>query len=412
MGQAKVIHDTCTHCANRCKRDIIQFGNGVSFCTGNRCEKGNLSTAPATAPSIPAAGAARGRPEVRVLPSFREKLLLRNEENVTPILPPNGITVGLPLVFEFWNSLPFWRTMFSSLGFTVEVSGRSTAEMAGTGNRFVASDSICFPAKLMHGHIEALSARGVKRLFVPAIQLVREPAAGSAAGHMCPIVQGLPVLAQQLNRPDARFGITVDAPVFAWHSRKTRDKQIRRFFETTFGLDSRYVNQAIAGADAAMARFKDALAKEAAALLQALNGSSDFGVVLLGRPYHADSLVNHRIPELFADMGIPTLTADTLPQLPEVDNRDLRPEKYNPFHTQLYAAALYAARHPQLEVVQLVSFGCGHDAIVTDEIQRLMQQVGAKKPLVLKIDDGECKSALMIRIRSFVETVRQKRARA
>lgn len=402
IGYSKITQDICPHCSNHCSRDIIKFSTGITFCTGNRCEKGNVSSTTVSQPTVQKASPVS-------LAKDREKLLLNPGTTTIRILPENGITIGIPLAFEFWQSLPFWRALYGALGFSVVVSGRSCVTMAQNGNRFAPSDSICFPAKLMHGHIESLIAKKVNRIFVPAMRTLASRNGHSTAVHLCPIIQGMPILAKELNRPFERQGCIVDAPVFAWQSRKLRNNQLIDFFKTTFGIKPAVTKQAIELADQAQNNFTEQLATESRNQLKALEESNGIGVLLLGRPYHSDSLVNHNIPELFGALGVPVLTADALPDLGKIDISHIRPELYNPFHTELYSAAIFAARHPNLEVVQLTSFGCGHDAITIDEVARLMAIESDKRPLVLKIDDGECKSALTIRVRSFIETVRRKR---
>jgi predicted nucleotide-binding protein (sugar kinase/HSP70/actin superfamily) len=145
-------------------------------------------------------------------------------------------------------------------------------------------------------------------------------------------------------------------------------------------------------------------------VLASIEVENRMGVILAGRPYHYDPYINHGIPEIFSSLGIPLLTIDSLPDMSGLDLHNVRPELYNPFHSEIYAAGLFAAAHPCLEVVQLVSFGCGHDAIISDELSRIMNATSGKQPLVLKIDEGEALGALGIRIRSFVETVRRRRA--
>jgi predicted CoA-substrate-specific enzyme activase len=402
IGYSKVTQDICPHCSNHCSRDIIKFSTGITFCTGNRCEKGNVSSSTASKPSV-----RRATPVS--LAKLREKFLLNPDTSTIRILPENGITVGIPLVFEFWNSLPFWRALYGALGFTVVVSGRSSMTMVQNGNRFAPSDSICFPAKLMHGHIESLIAKKVNRIFVPTMRTLASRNGHDTAVHLCPIIQEMPILAKELNRPFERQGCIVDAPVFAWESRKLRNIQLVDFFKTTYSIKPPVTKQAIELADQAQNHFTEQLATESRNLLKTLEQSNGIGVLMLGRPYHSDSLVNHNIPELFGALEVPVLTADTLPDLGKIDISHIRPELYNPFHTELYSAAIFAARHPNLEVVQLTSFGCGHDAITIDEVARLMAIESDKRPLVLKIDDGECKSSLTIRVRSFIETVRRKR---
>lgn len=404
LGYSKVTKEICTKCTNHCNRDIIKFSTGRAFCSGNRCEKGNVSSGQAARPEN------RGYQNrfTESMHKYKESLLFTDSEEIEKVLPENGITIGIPMAFEFWNSFPFWNALFKSLGFSVDVSGRSTALIAASGNRFASSDSICFPAKLMHGHIEALLEKKVTRIFAPAMKAITYRFKGVA--NMCPIVQGLPVFVDQLNRPYQRYGVIADTPAFSWDSLHLRNTQIKEFFSSTFGVSSSAAGKAIKIADRAHDSFTKKLYSRSTLQLNELEKTELFGVLIAGRPYHTDSYINHKTPEIFSSMGVPVFSSDSMPNLDRVDLSLVRPDFYNPFHTEVFSAAVFCAKHPRLEFVLLSSFGCGHDAVITDEVERIMGQIGAKRPLVLKIDDGECRGALSIRIRSFVETVKQKRS--
>ncbi len=399
-----VTHDKCDGCTNACKRTIVRFNSGAVYCAGNRCEKGNIEsrdasprrvrTVPTHAPSL-----------VR----FRETAMLRNYGAGAAVVSRER-TVGIPRVLEFYNSLPFWKTLFTSLGFGVELSPRSNHGLHEKGMRYVASDNICFPAKIAHGHIEYLLEKKVDRIFAPMMIAVPSTLSDKRAVHMCPVLQGYPIVLSGMNKPHARGTTVMDCPAFNWHDERMRDRQVARFLCSEYGLDRRDVDRAIGQAEKAQAVFARAMRDEGRRVLASVESSGAMGVVLAGRPYHYDPYINHGIPEIFSSLGIPLFTMDSLPDLSALDLSKVRPELYNPFHSEIYATGLFAAAHPCLEVVQLVSFGCGHDAIIADELARIMLATSGKQPLVLKIDEGEALGALGIRIRSFVETVRRRRA--
>jgi predicted CoA-substrate-specific enzyme activase len=411
MGKPKTSSSICKGCANRCNRTIIEFSNGNKLCTDHRCSRGDISSSIDDAVISPKN--IRNTAQSKVvdsMPLFKERLLLAQPHYIPSLLPSNGVTIGIPLVFEFWNSLPFWTVLFKSLGFTTEISGKSTPGIAEVGSSFAASDSICLPAKLMHGHIESLITRNVDHIFVPAMKQIKNPV-DSSATNMCPIIQGLPIMVQHLNRPFERKSILLDTPVFSFESDSLRNAQIERYLHSTYGIAQTHIRKAIKIADKELKVFKKKLHQESNRILKMVSEHDSFGVVLLMRPYHADSYINHNIPEIFGSLGIRVLSSDCLPELRGIKDRYLRPEKYNPFHMELYSAAGFTAQHPKLEAVQLISFGCGHDAITSDEVSRIMESTGSKRPLLLKIDDGDSKGALTIRIRSFVETILQRKRR-
>jgi predicted nucleotide-binding protein (sugar kinase/HSP70/actin superfamily) len=398
-----VTHDKCEGCTNGCKRTIVRFNNGAVYCAGNRCEKGAVEEA--------GAGAQAARPVSRQVPSlvrFRETAMLRDYVG-PPRTDCGAKTIGIPRVLEFYNSLPFWKALFSSLGFGVVLSPRSNHGLHEKGTRYVASDNICFPAKIAHGHIEYLLEQKVDRIFMPLMIAVPSTLSDKRAVHMCPVLQGYPVVLSGMNKPHARGTTVMDTPAFNWRDERMRDRQVADFMCAEYRLDRREVDRAIAQAEKAQAAFCRAVREEGRRVLASVESSGAMGVVLAGRPYHYDPYINHGIPEIFSSLGIPLFTMDSLPDLSALNLENVRPDLYNPFHSEIYATGLFAATHPCLEVVQLVSFGCGHDAIIADELARIMQASSGKQPLVLKIDEGEALGALGIRIRSFVETVRRRR---
>jgi predicted nucleotide-binding protein (sugar kinase/HSP70/actin superfamily) len=398
-----VTHDKCEGCTNGCKRTVVRFNNGAVYCAGNRCEKGNVeSRAPGFAASLSA------RP-VASMVKFRETMLLK-DYGVSVCGDRKETTIGIPRVLEFYNSLPYWKALFTSLGFTVVLSPRSNHAIHEKGMRFVASDNICFPAKIAHGHVEYLVEKKVDRIFAPIMISVPSTVSNAAAVHMCPVVQGYPIVLSAMNKPHARGATVVDSPAFNWQSEKMRDAQVARYLCSEYGLEPRQVDKAISEAGNAQQSFRRAMREEGKRVLASIESSDGIGVVLAGRPYHYDPYINHGIPEIFSSLSIPLLTIDSLPDMSNLDLKNVRPELYNPFHSEIYAAGLFAAAHPRVEVVQLVSFGCGHDAIISDELSRIMNAAAGKQPLTLKIDEGEALGALGIRIRSFVETVRGRRS--
>lgn len=402
----KTAGDICPFCANSCARTVITFNDGSRFVTGNRCERGAVIGDPedeAVRSAVRAAHEASSR--VPDLMKQRHALYLRSEEKD----PSAGMTIGIPRVLEFWNSLPFWRRLFSLLGFRVVLSPPSSYRLFNDGLKFIPSDTVCFPAKLAHGHIESLAAKKVDRIFMPMMLKIPHAAGEKDIVHTCAVVQGYPVVIDQSHGLSAKYNIPFDTPAFHWYNKSLRDTQIIGFFQSTFGIPAQKVRSALTAVDEAVADMHDTLRAEGARVLDAIENTDRFAVILAGRPYHTDPLVNHGISSLFTAQGVPVLTIDSLPGLEDEDLSVTRAETVNAFHTHMFEAALKGARHPNLEVVQLVSFGCGHDAVISDEMERILREVGGKELLVLKLDEGENKGPLSIRIKSFVETVRTRR---
>ena len=404
----------CPFCSNACSRTVVRFTDGSSYVTGNRCERGEVLERPRDA-----AGAsrlreiARRRGAVPNLLAERERLFT-GPVTVEPVRPADdgaGTRIGIPLALEFWHSLPFWRAFWTALGLTVVVSAPSTQERFEEGLPSVPSDTVCFPAKLAHGHLLDLVEQGVDRIFMPMINRMPPENPGTRSDHVCAVVKGYPMVLDVSDEPLRRHGIPLDRPIFHWVDHRARRRQIVDWVSREFGVSRRDVDLAIRRADEVQSAVESRLQARGAEVLRSLEGTDRFAVVLAGRPYHTDRLVNHDLAAVFVDHGIPVLSVDSLPGLHGTDLSRTRVELTVNFHVRMFAAALQVASHPNLELVQMVSFGCGHDAIISDEVVRLIEQSSAKTALTLKLDETDARGPLAIRIRSFVETVRSRRGR-
>ncbi len=385
----------CPHCANHCKRTITRFSSGGAWVTGNRCERG-AELEGSTSLEKP-----KKAPDMFV---ERDKLLFK-EYDCTPVCEEKNITVGLPRVLEFWDSMPFWSTFFRALGYKVRFSSPSSRSIYESGISFVASDTICFPAKLAHGHIADLAKAGVDRIFMPYVMHMPPEGVDKQSPYVCSVVQGYPMVVKNSQNPAERYGVVFDTPIFHWFSEKNRHTQICEYAVKELGATEKQAEQAFNQAKAAIELFRKSLQDRATEIMADVKREGKFAVVLAGRPYHTDRFISHDISKKFTEKGVAVLTADSLPGLNEVDLHNTRAEITNDFHTRMLASAVIAAREPELEYVQLVSFGCGHDAILSDEIIRIMTTTSDKPPLILKIDESDASGSLGIRVQSFIETV-------
>ena len=399
----------CPFCTNHCKRTIVRFSNGQSWVTNNRCERGEVLGDPKD-PEV--RKIQRKREEVRAkVPNcykIRESLLWKDypvPEHVTD----RNITIGIPRVLSFWETMPFWSTFFRSLGFTVRVSAPSSHQLYEEGLYAVASDTVCFPAKLVHGHIRSLAKMHVDRIFMPSITSVQSENKEKTSEWMCAIVKGYPLIIKNSDNPERVFGIPFDDPLFHWYTGKDRDEQLTKYIKDTYNIPDVEIKEAIRFADMAEDSFHQELSAAGEAILKQVTEENRYAVILASRPYQNDPLVNHSLPEMFTSLGIPVLTADAVPGVNDVDLTNSRLDVVNNYHARMLGSAVIAAENPHLEYVQIVSFGCGHDAYLSDEIIRLMKQVSGKIPLVLKLDESEIQGPLRIRVRSFIETVRMQR---
>ena len=399
----------CPFCANHCNRTRITFANGDSWVTGNRCPRGEVVGDPkdkSIRDQVKRIAAAVD--SVPNLFDVREKLLFRDWP-CTPNPAPQNTVIGMPRVLSMWEYAPFWTTLFRSLGFTVKLSRPSTRAMYERGLSAVSSDTVCFPAKLVHGHVRDLADQGVDRIFMPSVTTVTSENTSKTSQSMCAVVKGYPIVMRNSDNPEKRFGIPFDAPLFHWLSQKDRDRQLTEYLTREFSLDTASVRQAIDAADAAQKTFKAELAQEGERICDQVEREGSFAVVLASRPYQNDDLVNHELPRAFTELGIPVICADAVPHVNEVDLSRSRLDVVNNFHARMLGSAVIAAGSPHLEYVQLVSFGCGHDAYLSDEIIRLMHLAGPKAPLILKVDESDIQGPLRIRVRSFIETIRLRR---
>lgn len=399
----------CPFCSNNCNRTAVEFPGQGMYVTGNRCERGQV-LGEAHDPGV------RQRLKdintklsaVPDLVELQNKLLVQDYGGEFRG-KSDGIRIGLPRALEFYQSLPFWKAFFTALGCTVVVSDRSSYPLFEEGLPLVPSDTVCFPGKLAHGHVENLIAKGVDRIFMPMmIRVPSEIATARDSKHMCAVVAGYPLVIRNSDDPLGRHGIPLDNPVFHWYDKQRKDEQILSWARAVFGVSDRIVYTAIEVGERAMAMYKRTLEEAGEQVLGGLK-EGEFGVVLAGRPYHYDELVCHSLSKHFTKLGIPVLTLDSLPSLGREDLGASRMDVWNPFHGKMLAAAMGVAKNARLELVQIVSFGCGHDAVISDEMVRILHAKSEKEMLILKLDEGENLGPLHVRITSFIETIKAKR---
>lgn len=387
----------CNGCSNQCCRTVVHFSTGNRWITGNRCERGGIA-------------AHRNVFVADNLFTERERLWFA-EYDYRRVDSRKQLVIGIPRVLEFWESYPFWNTFFQSLGYKVLLSPPSTQAQYERGISYVASDTICFPAKLVHGHIDDLVRLGADIIFMPYVMHTPPEGVDQLSPYMCSVLQGYPMVVRHSQSLEQRYGIPFHTPEFHWFTSKNRKRQIIAYVHHHLGISEGAAEMAYQQGEAILAACREKLVARGRQLIVPTTNNHDFAVVLAGRPYQCDELVNHRIAYKLTRLGIPVLTVDSLPEINTIDLSHTRVEITNNYHTRMLAAALIAARTPMLEYVQIVSFGCGHDAILTDEITRILEEVGGKHPLVLKVDESAASGALDIRIQSFVESVRIRRTR-
>ncbi|MDP4108569.1 MAG: acyl-CoA dehydratase activase [Bacillota bacterium] len=376
---------SCGLCPNRCKLTVNTFSHAGKFISGNRCER-------------PLGG--KSSDELPNAYDFKLKLLA----GYKPV-PGRLGKIGLPMGLNMFENLPFWHTLLTELGFEVVRSGISTHETYIKGQYSIPSDTVCYPAKLMHGHIEELVESGVETIFYPCMTYnFKECDADN--NYNCPVVAYYPELlkANMYSLSEIRFLF----PYFAPHIRKTFTQKAMRFFHLEFCLKPFDVRRAIDKAYLEYAAYREKIREFGRKSIEfALEHSMNM-IVLAGRPYHVDPEINHGIDRLIASLGFPVLSEDCVSDL--AVHKKARVLNQWTYHTRLYNAAEYVKTRPDMQLVQLISFGCGIDAITSDEVREILES-GGKFYTQIKIDEINNLGATKIRLRSLKAAMETDKAR-
>ncbi len=402
----------CPFCNNNCSRTLVKFSSGLTWVTGNRCERGEIVGDPRDS-SIKE----QANKVTKIMSSVPDMVKTRNEllfkdYPFLPLLPEKDITIGLPRVLDFWRNMPFWKVFWGALGFKTIVSRKSSRALYEKGLQFVASDTVCFPAKLVHGHIEDLIEKKADRIFFPQLNRLPPDNMEPFSTFTCPVLKGYPLSVRFSNNPLEKHNIPLDSPVCHWFSQKDMKFQLSRYIKETFNISEKYTLAAIKQGEKALADFNKAMTDNGAQIMKDAQAEGKFAVVIAGRHYQYDEHINHNLSRFFTSIGVPVLTLDSLPDLGKTPLDNTTTENTNNNHARLLAGAVAAAEHPALEYVDIFSFGCGHDAVYTDEVIRIMNEISGKSPLILKMDESEIAGPLRIRVRSFIETVNIRRKKS
>ena len=376
----------CKGCTNRCSITINTFADGGRFISGNKCEKG-----------------AGLKPSDNPLPNLHAFKRDRFAA-MTPVTGSRGITVGLPLALGMYELGVFWYTLFRELDFGVRFSGFSSRKLYAKGQYSIPSDTACYPAKIMHGHIETLIEEGVDAIFYPS--LTRNVDEHVADHHYnCPVVAYYPeVLAHNM---DSLEGVRFLYPYVTVNNERQLTKELYAFLRESFGdsIQKAAVARAVKTAGRAYARYMADIRAEGERALRYARENGKRLMVLCGRPYHIDPEIGHGIDKLATSLDFAVVTEDAVAHLV---SRPMRPAVLNQwtYHARLYNAAKFVTETKNAELVQLVSFGCGIDAITTDEVREILED-GGKLYTQIKIDEITNLGAVTIRLRSLLGALEQ-----
>lgn len=371
----------CNGCSNHCRLTVNTFGDKVRYIAGNRCEK------PLGLPK---------QKEKFNLFKYKNELLGKYRTNERVEGKP---TIGIPMALNMYELLPFWYTLFKKLGFNVIVSPVSTRKLYLEGQHTIPSDTVCYPAKMVHGHVEALIKEDVDAIFYPSMSYNVDEHLGDNH-YNCPVVAYYPEVIKANVRDLGSIKFIYD--FIGLNNRKYFPKRFGQILEKYFG---KYPHSAIkAAADAAYAEYEGHMAdirRKGAEYIEIAKQRKMPVIVLSGRPYHVDPEINHGIDDLICDLGAVVVTEDSV----SANETKFKTTVLNQwtYHSRLYAAAKFVSEAPgdcSINLVQLVSFGCGVDAVTSDETRAIIERSG-KIYTLIKIDEITNTGAVKIRLRSL-----------
>lgn len=376
----------CQKCTNHCMLTVSTFNDNSEYISGNRCERGaNLPL------------------KSKKLPNLFDYKYRRvfNYRSLTEEQAKRG-TVGIPRVLNMYENYPFWHTFFTKLGFRVVLSPRSTKAIYEKGIESIPSESVCYPAKISHGHIEALIEKGIRYIFYPSLAYERKEFDTANNHYNCPVVTSYPEVIR--NNVDNLEGnhIIYRNPFMDLSNPKTLFSTLKEEL-SAFKVSDKELKEAIDAGFDELAKCRKDIQEQGEMVLNYLKENNMTGIVLAGRPYHVDPEINHGLADLITAEGMAVLTEDSICHLDkEIDN--LRVVDQWTYHSRLYRAASFVSTQPNLELIQLTSFGCGLDAVTSDQVAEILK-ARHKIYTLIKIDEGSNLGAIRIRIRSLKATI-------
>lgn len=372
----------CSLCNNHCLLTINHFNDEEDYITGNRCERPT--------------GKLKHKEGIPNLYDYKYKRLF----SYKPLKAEDALrgVIGIPRVLNMYENYPFWFTFFTELKFRVKLSAPSNKNIYELGIETIPSESACYPAKLSHGHIMDLINKGVKRIFYPCVSVEKKEDKRANNSYNCPIVTSYPEViknnVEDLNINDVEL-------INPFISLNNKDKFVDIIFEAfeSLNISKEEILRALNKAIEEDNTFKQDIRNKGEEVLEYLKRENKKGIVLCGRPYHIDPEINHGLPNIITSYDMAVLTEDSVAHLGEL-NRPLRVVDQWMYHTRLYNAAEYVSRNDNLELIQLNSFGCGLDAVTSDQVQEILHSKN-KIFTLIKIDEVNNLGAVRIRIRSL-----------
>ena len=386
-------HVRCAGCSNSCSLTVSDFGCGRKFVSGNRCERGSGHST-------------KGRDGVPNVSAYRLERLFSYEQ----IMPESLTrpTVGIPRVLNMFENYPFWFTFFDELDFRIMLSSPTSHAQYRKGMDTIPSDTVCYPAKIAHGHVVELAEQGADFIFMPCIRHEIKEDPNAQNSFNCPVVSSYGETLRLNCETEKKHNVPFLDPYLPYNDDKRLAERLHEVLNELFAQHPEYPGEAPSKREIERAvllarredeSFKKDVRNKGEEALAWIEANDTRGVVLAGRPYHDDPEVNHAIPDLLIDLGFAVLTEDSVAHLmkPEGPMRTFNQWTY---HARLYAAAKLVSTRSDLELVQLNSFGCGLDAITTDQVAEILKEAG-KTYTMLKVDEVANLGAARIRLRSL-----------
>lgn len=380
----------CKGCTNNCLLTINRFSGGRQFVSGNRCERG--------------LGKEKNKKQIPNLFEYKNKRLFQYA-SLEEDKAYRGI-VGIPRVLNMYENYPFWHTFFTQLGYKVVLSPQSNRNIYELGIESIPSESECYPAKLVHGHIMWLIKQGIRYIFYPCIPYERTEVKGANNHYNCPIVTSYGENIKNNVEELKTFNINYQNPFMSFENETILCNRLISYFKEQNHISESEIRSAVSTAWRELEQSRIDTKQKGEEVLSYLEKTGSKGIVLAGRPYHLDPEINHGIPELITSFGVAVLTEDSISHLGKVDRPTIVMDQWM-YHSRLYQAASYVRTNPNLQLIQLNSFGCGLDAVTTDQVNDILSDSG-KIYTVLKIDEVNNLGAARIRIRSLLSAVRDR----
>ena len=383
----------CQGCTNHCVLTINRFDGGRQFVTGNRCERG--------------LGGNKQKKDIPNLFDYKYHRMF-DYEPLTADLAPRG-TVGIPRVLNMYENYPFWAVFFRELGYRTVLSPKSTRQIYELGIESIPSESECYPAKLAHGHIEWLIRQGLTYIFYPCVPYERNETPEAGNHYNCPMVTSYAENIKNNVESLTDHKVHFRNPFMAFTNEEILTKRLVEEFTRDQSIPEKEIRAAAHKAWQELIASRQDMEKKGEEVIAWLKETGHHGIVLAGRPYHVDPEINHGIPELITSYGFAVLTEDSVSHLGRVDRPLIVTDQWM-YPSRLYEAASYVKTQPNLDLIQLNSFGCGLDAVTTDQVNDILTRSG-KIYTLLKIDEVNNLGAARIRVRSLIAAIRVREMR-